>query len=46
MIVDDEQEGFRAGRGRIYQIFTLKQIGEEQERRNAVYVGFKDLENA
>ena len=28
-LIDDEQGGFRAGRGRLYQIFTLIQIDEK-----------------
>ena len=32
-LIDDDQGGFRAGRGYVYQIFTLK-----QERRNAEYM--------
>ena len=28
-LIDDEQRGFRAGRGSADQIFTLKQIGEK-----------------
>ena len=28
-LIDDEHRGFRAGRGSVYQIFTLKQIGEK-----------------
>ena len=36
-MIDDEHGGFRAGRGYVNQIFTLKQI---------VYVGFIDLEKA
>ena len=44
---DDEQRGFRAGRGYVDQIFTLKQIGEKaREKKRRVYVGFIDLEKA
>ena len=44
---DDEQGGFRAGRGCVYQIFTLKQIGEKAlEKKCRVYVCFIDLEKA
>ena len=28
-LIDDEQVGFRAGRGCADQVFTLKQIGEK-----------------
>ena len=30
-LIDDEQEGFREGRGCVDQIFTLKQIGENAQ---------------
>ena len=44
-LIDDEQWGFRAGRGCVDQIFTLKQIGEKaREKKRSVYVGFMDLE--
>ena len=44
---DDEQGGFRAGRGCVYQIFTQKQTGEKaREKKCRVYVGFMDLEKA
>ena len=39
---DEEQGGFRAGRGCVDQIFTLKQI----DQKCRVYVGFMDLEKA
>ena len=43
-LIDDEQESFRAGRGCVDQIFTLKQIGEKAwEKKCIVYVGFMDL---
>ena len=43
--MDDEQGGFRAGRGCIDQIFTLKKIGEKAlEKKCRVYVGSMDLE--
>ena len=31
--IDDEQEGFRAGRGCVDQIFILKQIGEKAQEK-------------
>ena len=40
-LIDDKQGGFRAGRGCVDQIFTLK-----HGRKNVVYVGFMDLEKA
>ena len=46
-LIDDDQIGFRAGRGCVDQIFTLKQIGEKaREKKRSVYVGFTGLENA
>ena len=45
-LIDDELGGFRVGRECIDQIFTLKQIGEKAQEKNAVYVGFIDLEKA
>ena len=33
-LIDDEQEGFRAGRRCVDQIFTLKQIGEKAREKN------------
>ena len=37
--IDDEQGGFRAGRGCVDQIFTLKQIGEKaREKKHRVYM--------
>ena len=46
-LIDDEQGGFRAGRGCVDQIFKLKQIGEKaREKKRTVYVGFIDLEKA
>ena len=39
--------GFRAGRGCVDQIFTLKQIGEKaREKKRRVYVCSIDLEKA
>ena len=37
-LIDDEQGGFRAGRARVDQIFTLKQIGEKAREKNAEYM--------
>ena len=34
-MIDDEQGGFRTGRGFVDQIFTLKQIGEKARKKNA-----------
>ena len=46
-LIDDEQGFFRAGRGCLDQIFTLKQIGEKpREKKHIVYMGFIDLEKA
>ena len=39
--------GFRAGKGCVYQIFTLRQIGEKaREKERRVNVGFIYVENA
>ena len=44
-LIDDKLEGFRAGKGCVDQIFTLKQIGEKaREKKCRVYVRFLDLE--
>ena len=32
-LIDDEQRGFRAGKGCIDQTFTLKQIGEKARKK-------------
>ena len=46
-LIDDVQGGFRAGRGCVDQIFTLKQIGEKaREKKCRVYVGFMNLEKS
>ena len=38
-LIDDEQGNFRAGKGCVDQIFTLKQIGEKaREKKCKVYV--------
>ena len=44
--IDDEQKGFKAGKWRVDQIFTLKQIGKKlrEREKSRVYVGFIDLE--
>ena len=40
-MIDDEQGEFRAGRGCVDQIFTLKQIGEKARgKKRRLYVGF------
>ena len=44
-LIDDEQRGFRAGKGCVDQIFTLQQIDEKaREKKRRVYMGFIDLE--
>ena len=46
-LINDEQGEFRAGKGCVDQIFTLKQIREKaQEKQCRVYVGFMGLEKA
>ena len=46
-LIDDVKEGFRAWRGCVDQIFTLKQIGEKaREKKCRVYVRFMDLEKS
>ena len=46
-LIADEQGWFRAGRGYVDQIFTLKQKGEKAwEKKCRVYVGFMNLEKA
>ena len=43
----DEQSGFRASRGSIDQIFTVKQIVEKAiEKNKKLYMAFVDLERA
>ena len=44
-LIDDEQVGFREGRGCVDQIFPIKQVGEKaREKKRRLYVGFIDLE--
>ena len=44
-LIDDEQGSFRAGKGCVDQIFTLKRIGEKaKEKKRRLYVGIIDLE--
>ena len=48
-LIDDEHGRFRAGRGCVDQIFTLKQIGEKTREKYMcmrVYVGFIEFEKA
>ena len=46
-LIDDEEGSFRAGKGCVDQIFTLKQIGDKvREKIHKVYVSFMDLEKA
>ena len=42
--VEEEQGGFRSGRGCIYQIFVLKHLVEK--KRKELHVEFMDLEKA
>ena len=45
--MDEEQRGFRKGRGCVDQIFAVKQICEKARRKGRkVYMGFMDLEKA
>ena len=39
-LIDDEQKGFRAGRGYVDQIFTLKQISEKAQEKKCSVRGF------
>ena len=42
-LIDDEQGGFRGGRGCVDQIFTVKQISKKvQEKKYKVHVSFMD----
>ena len=43
VLIDNEQEGFRAVSGFVDQIFTLKQIGKKvREKKCRLYGAFKD----
>ena len=35
-LIDDEQGGFRVGRGYLNHIFKLREIGEKAQKKNAV----------
>ena len=37
-LTEDEQGEFRAGRGRVYQIFTQKHIGEKTREKNVEFM--------
>ena len=39
-LIDDEQRGFRAGRGCVDQIFTLKEICEKARQKKLSVYGF------
>ena len=39
-LIDDEQGGFRAGRGCVDQVFTLKQISEKARGKKCSVYGF------
>ena len=39
-LIDDKQGGFRAGRGCVDQIFTLKQIDEKTREKKCSVCGF------
>ena len=44
---DDEQRGFKSGRGYVYQILTLKESGEKARQRNQrAYISFLVMEKA
>ena len=42
-LIDGVQGGFRAGRGCVDQIFTLKQIGEKARDKKCSVCGFYGL---
>ena len=39
-LIDDEQGSFKAGRGCVDHIFTLKQIGEQAKAKKCSVCGF------
>ena len=39
-LIDDEQGGFRVGRGGVDQIFTIKEIGEKAIEEKRSVCGF------
>ena len=39
-MIDDEQGGFRAGRGCVSQMFTLNQVGEKAREKKRSICGF------
>ena len=39
-LINDEERGFRAGRGYVDHTFTLKQIDEKHERKKRSVSGF------
>ena len=44
-LTDDEQGGFRSGKGCVGQIFTLNQIDEKAgEKKRKIFMGFMNLE--
>ena len=43
-LVDNDQGGFRSGRGCVDQIFAIRRVGKKAcEKKQRVYVGFMDL---
>ena len=44
--IEDNQRGFKSGRGCEDQVFTLRQLDEKaREKKQSVYIGFMDLKN-
>ena len=44
-LIDDEQGGFKSGRGCVDWILTWMQIGKKAcEKKQRIYLGFMDLE--